>query len=117
MRYMQKIRSIKICSQHLLKSSKRKCYDKFVNNNLNDLKDTWKGIRNLISMNKSATSVPASLSQNEESTTDPVKIGNIIIYGWGSTVSRLQSHYKETVYFLLLSPQEVLVLIGLTLEG
>ena len=33
-------------------------------------------------------------------------------YGWGSTVSRLQSHYKETVYFLPLGPQEYLVLIS-----
>ena len=32
-------------------------------------------------------------------------------YGWGSTVSRLQSHYKETVYFLPLGPQDFLVLI------
>ena len=32
-------------------------------------------------------------------------------YGWGSTVSRLQSHYEETVYFLPLGPQEFLVLI------
>ena len=35
---------------------------------------------------------------------------------WGSTFSRLQSHYKETVYFLPLSPQEVLILIWSTLE-
>ena len=26
-------------------------------------------------------------------------------YGWGSTVSRLHSHNKETVYFSPLSPQ------------
>ena len=32
-------------------------------------------------------------------------------YGWGSTVSRLHSLYKETVYFLLLCPQELQVLI------
>ena len=38
-------------------------------------------------------------------------------YGWGSAVSRLQSHYKETVYFLPLSPQEFLVLISSTFEG
>ena len=31
-------------------------------------------------------------------------------YGWGSTVSRLQSHYKETDYFLPFSFQELLVL-------
>ena len=34
--------------------------------------------------------------------------------GWGSAASRLRSHYKETVYFLPLSSQEVLVLIGST---
>ena len=32
-------------------------------------------------------------------------------YGWGSTASRLQSHYKEAVYFLPLSFQIFLVLI------
>ena len=31
-------------------------------------------------------------------------------YGWDSTVSRLQSHYKETVYFLSQSPYKFLVL-------
>ena len=29
-------------------------------------------------------------------------------YGWGSTASRLQSHYEEAVYFLLLSSQKEL---------
>ena len=37
-------------------------------------------------------------------------------YGWGSTASRLQSHYEEVVYFLPLSSQKYLVLIWLTLE-
>ena len=32
------------------------------------------------------------------------------IYGWGSTVSRLQNHFEETVYFLQCSSQEFLVL-------
>ena len=38
-------------------------------------------------------------------------------YGWGSTASKLHSHYEETVYFLPLSPQKFLVLILLTSEG
>ena len=29
-------------------------------------------------------------------------------YGWGLTVSRLHSHYRETVYFLPLGAKEVL---------
>ena len=57
--------------------SKKSYYDNFFKNNLNDLKNTWKGIRNLISMTKSATSVPNTLSQNDESITDPIKIANI----------------------------------------
>ena len=38
-------------------------------------------------------------------------------YLWGSTVSRVQIHYEETVYFLPLSPQEVLLFIWTTSEG
>ena len=38
-------------------------------------------------------------------------------YLWGSTFSRVQIHYEETVYFLPLSPQEVLVFIWTTSEG
>ena len=34
----------------------------------------------------------------------------IPFYRWDSTVSRLRSHYKDTVYFLPLSFQEHLVL-------
>ena len=39
------------------------------------------------------------------------------VYGWVSTVSRQQCHYEETVYSVLLSPQEFLVLIWSTSEG
>ena len=35
----------------------------------------------------------------------------------GSTVSRLQSHYEETVYLLPLTPHNLLVLIWSTSEG
>ena len=38
-------------------------------------------------------------------------------YGWGSTASRLQSHYKETIFFLPGSPQNFLVLTWPTSEG
>ena len=38
-------------------------------------------------------------------------------FGWGSTASRLQSHYEETVCFLPVSSQEFLVLISSTSEG
>ena len=37
-------------------------------------------------------------------------------YGWSSTVSGLQSHHKETVYFLPFGPQDFMVLIWSTSE-
>ena len=38
-------------------------------------------------------------------------------YGWGSTSSRLKSHYEEAVYFLPPHPQKFLVHLWSTLEG
>ena len=38
-------------------------------------------------------------------------------YGWGSTASRLQGHYEETVYFLPLCCLTFLVLIRSISEG
>ena len=38
-------------------------------------------------------------------------------YRWGTTASRLQSHYEEVVYFLPLSFQKFLVLIWSISEG
>ena len=35
----------------------------------------------------------------------------VAFYGWGSTASRLQSHYKEAVNFSLVISQTFLVLI------
>ena len=40
-----------------------------------------------------------------------------LFYGWGSTVSRLQSQYEETVYFLPVSSQECLELISSIFKG
>ena len=37
-------------------------------------------------------------------------------YGWGSTASKLQSHYEEAVYLIPLSSQKFLVLILSTLR-
>ena len=38
-------------------------------------------------------------------------------HGWNSNVSKLQSHYEETIYFSSLSPHNFLVLISSTSEG
>ena len=47
---------------------------------------------------------------------NPAKHFMAPFYGWGSTASRLQGHYKEVVYFLPLRFQIFLVLIWSTAE-
>ena len=38
-------------------------------------------------------------------------------YGWGSTASRLETHYEEAVYFLQQSSQKSLVLTASGVSG
>lgn len=51
----------------LTKKIKKSYYENFLKNNFNDLKSTWKGIRNLVSMTESTTPVPNTVFQNYES--------------------------------------------------
>ena len=48
---------------------------------------------------------------------NPVKNFMAPFYGWGSVVSRLQSHYEEAVYYLQQSSQIFLELIWSTSDG
>ena len=77
-----------------LTKSKKNYYDDFFKNNLNDLKNTWKGIRNLIYATKSATFVPNTLSQNDESITDPIKIANIFSNFFSTIAAKSKSKIK-----------------------
>ena len=55
-----------------MKRSKQAYYDKFFERNCNDIKNTWKGIKSLISLNALATHVPTALSLvNGDAITSP----------------------------------------------
>ena len=46
---------------HLLRISKRMCYNDFFNNNINNMKNTWKGIRQLINLNPKSFHAPTKI--------------------------------------------------------
>ena len=46
----------------LMKKSTQAYYDKYFENNWNNIKNTWKGIKSLISLKTKASSVPTALS-------------------------------------------------------
>ena len=62
------------CNQ---KKLEKKYYKEFLKNNKNHMKNTWKGIRNLISCKQSASTNTHLLSQDSEIVTNPKKIANI----------------------------------------
>ena len=46
----------------LMKKSKQACYDKYFERNQNNIKNTWKRIKSLISLKTAVSSVPTVLS-------------------------------------------------------
>ena len=61
----------------LMKKSKQAYYDKYFERNWNNIKNTWKGIKSLISLKTIASSVPTVLSlDNGDTITNPYDIAN-----------------------------------------
>ena len=60
-----------------MKKSKQAYYDKYVERNWTNIKNTWKGIKSLISLKTVASSVPTVLSlDNGYTITNPYDIAN-----------------------------------------
>ena len=61
----------------LMKKSKQAYYDKYFERNWNNIKNTWKGIKSLISLKTVASNVPTVLSlDNGDTITSPYDIAN-----------------------------------------
>ena len=61
----------------LLKRSKQNYYEKYFESNLNNSKNTWKGIKSIITMKNVISTVPITLSHGENTITNPCKIANV----------------------------------------
>ena len=61
----------------LMKKSKQAYYDKYFEKNWNNIKNTWKGIKSLISLKSVASNVPTVLSlDNGDTVNNPYDIAN-----------------------------------------
>ena len=59
-----------------MKESKKSFFTNYFQNNLNDLKSTWKGIKNLISLKELPNVAPSNIFDNGRSLTEPQEIAN-----------------------------------------
>ena len=60
----------------LTKKSKQAYYDEYFERNWNNIKNTWKGIKLLISLKTGASIVPTILSLDNDTKTNPYDIAN-----------------------------------------
>ena len=89
----------------LMKKSKQMYFEEFFSNNLTNLKNTWKGIRNIISLKQPNNCKINLLSHNNENITDPKKMADIFNDYFSTiaqkTKSNIKNSYKSFKDFLI----------------
>ena len=61
----------------LLKKSKTNYYNQYFKANMNNIKNTWKGIKSIITIKNLSSDIPKSLSSNRSTITNQVEISNV----------------------------------------
>ena len=88
----------------LMKKSKQNYFAKFFENNLKNLKNTWKGIKSIISMKNSSSNSPVLLIYQNENIDNPERIANIFNNSFNTIGEKTQqakikhAHKKYTDY-------------------
>ena len=99
----------------LMKKSKQNCFTKFFENNLKNLKNTWKGIKSIISMKSSSSNSPTLLTYQNENIDNPERIANIFNNYFSTIGEKTQakikhSHKKYTDYLTNENPDSFFLL-------
>ena len=74
-----------------MKESKKSLFTNYFQNNLNDLKSTWKVIRNLISQKELPNVAPPNIFDNGQSLTEPQEIANVFNKYFVNVATDIQS--------------------------
>ena len=84
----------------LMKKSKQAYYDKYFEKNWNSIKNTWKGIKSLISLKTVASNVPTVLSlDNGNTVTNPYDIANTFNNYFASIAETTKKKQKIHINF------------------
>ena len=71
----------------LLKRSKHTYFSSFFQNHINDLKNTWKGIKRIISLKDSTSTVPSTITEDNISLINPKDIADAAFNNYFSNVA------------------------------
>ena len=88
----------------LIKKSKQNHFTKFFENNLKNLKNTWKGIKSITSMKRSFSNTPTLLTLQNENIDNPERIANIFNNYFSTigekTQAKIKHSYKRYIDYL-----------------
>ena len=101
----------------LMKKSKQNYYEQFFKNNLNNLKNIWKGIRSLIAIKNSSASNMHMLAHKGATVTDSLHIANIFNDYFSSIADKTKANIKfsnKSFQDFLHHPNEELLFITAT---
>ena len=90
----------------LTKESKKYYFTNYFQNNLNNLKSTWKGIKNLISLKALPNAAPSNIFDNGRILTEPQEIGNDFNKSFVNVVTDIHSsiRYSKNEFHDFLPP-------------
>ena len=77
-----------------MKQSKQIYYTKYFKNNWNNIKNTWKRIKTIISIKNVTTTVPHSIEFNNRTVTDPTAMSNVFNNYFTSIAKKTNSNIK-----------------------
>ena len=93
--YNQEFKTYTNSLSTLLKQSKKSYYNNYFRNNINNIKNTWKGIKSIISLNTKESESPKIILNNKgEFLTNPNDIANQFNNFFCSVAPTIQSNIK-----------------------
>ena len=89
-----------------MKESKKSYFKNYFQNNLNDLKSTWKGIKNLISLKQLLNVAPYYVFDNGQSLTEPQEIVNAFNKYFVNAATDIQFsiRYSKIIFTIFSTP-------------
>ena len=91
---MKNIKKYRNLLSTLLKESKQIYYTKYFESNWNNVRNTWKGIKTIISIKNITTTIPHSVEFNNRTIIDPTAISNVFNKYFTSISEKTKSDIK-----------------------
>ena len=79
----------------LIRTSKKQHFQQYFTENSNNIRKTWKGIKNIINVRSSTLGQPTSMKIGKEISTDPSKIAE----GFNEFFSSIAKNLQDKIYF------------------